>query len=619
MSEGPARPAGYPDIGDYGLIGDSHSLALVSRTGSIDWHSPARMDSGSCFGRLLDWEKGGFCSISARVPADSPGERHYVEDTLVLVTELTSAEGSAELTDCMTMSGECDEPRSRHELVRVLEGTRGALEFEIRLVPRFDYGDADPWLRHQGSGIYVALAGDDAVVIASDAEWELTSDRKALHASGVVRPGERVRLAIVACDPTTMETVAAQESLDGPEVDRRLDETVDWWRRWSRRLRTPNGDATGVERSAAVLRALTYGPTGAIAAAGTTSLPEVIGGVRNWDYRFSWVRDSVLAVRSLAELGCEDEAAAFRLFIERSAGGNAKDLQVVFGIAGERRLDDDTLDHLAGYRDSRPVRVGNGASGQLQLDVYGHLLEQSWSWYRRGHEPDDDYWRFLVDLVEAAIEHWQDPDAGIWEWPDRREHFVHSKAMCWAAVDRGLRLAEACMRRAPERRWRAVRDEIHDTVERRGYDSKRGVFVQRFGSQDLDVALLRLPSIGFVDYTDERMIRTVDAVVAELSEDGLLRRHRSDDGLPGQEGVFIPATFWLVEVLAGQGRLQEARQAYDRVFATANDLGLFSEEYDPGEQIALGNFPQALSHLSHLEAAIALDEARSGSEVSVGG
>jgi GH15 family glucan-1,4-alpha-glucosidase len=396
--------------------------------------------------------------------------------------------------------------------------------------------------------------------------------------------------------------------VDAAGIDRRLDDTIAAWRRWAETLSRKGPDAAGILRSALVLRALTYRPTGAIAAAATTSLPEVAGGERNWDYRLSWIRDSALAVRSLAELGCEDEADGFRRFVERSAAGNADDLQVMFGIAGEHRIGERQLDSLAGYLGARPVRVGNDASGQLQLDAYGHLVDQSWRWYGRGHEPDDDYWRFIVDLVEAAVARWREPDAGIWEWPGEPRHFVHSKVMCWAAVDRGLRLAEACMRKAPERRWRQAREEIRAAIEDHGYDRDRGVFVQAFGEKSLDAANLRLPGLEFVAYDDERMIRTADAIRDDLGSDGLIRRYAADDGLPGREGAFLACSFWLAEVLAHQGRVEEARAAFDRAIATANDLGLFSEEYDPEQGLMLGNFPQALSHLAHLEASIALTD-----------
>jgi GH15 family glucan-1,4-alpha-glucosidase len=298
----------------------------------------------------------------------------------------------------------------------------------------------------------------------------------------------------------------------------------------------------------------------------------------------------------------------FRRFIERSAAGSADDLQIMYGVGGERRQDEIDLD-LDGYRGAKPVRIGNEASKQTQLDALGQLVEQSWRWYERGHEPDDDYWRFIVDLADTACKRWREPDRGIWEWRKERKHFTHSKVLCWVAIDRALELAKRCLRKAPERRWRSVRDEIREAVERRGYEKKRGVFVQVFDERDLDAALLRLPMVGFIDYEDDRMIRTADAIREELDADGLIYRHRANDGLKGREGAFLPASFWLAEVLAGQHRLDEAQEVFDRAVATANGLGLFAEEYDPKAEEMLGNFPQALTHLSHVEAALALERA----------
>jgi GH15 family glucan-1,4-alpha-glucosidase len=593
-------------ISDYGLIGDCHGAALVSHDGSIDWCCAPRLDSGSCFARLLDHERGGSWSIDG-VDAHVEG-RDYVGESLVLRSTLRSGGGEATLTECFTIP-EPDHPPERREIARVIEGTRGSFEFEVRIEPRFDYGEIHAWIRRHGKGVWSASGGDDGLVIFSEVPLE-ASERHALVGTGRVAAGERLRMSLATCPPAELDRVIDAGEIEPDRIDDRIEQTVRWWERWTETLSTAGPGASATRRSALVLRALTYAPTGALAAAATTSLPEVAGGERNWDYRFSWIRDSALAVRSLAELGCEAEADSFRRFVERSAAGNAEDLQVLFGVGGERRVDEQVVDHLAGYGGARPVRVGNSARGQGQLDALGYLADQSWRWYRRGHEPDDDYWRFITDLVEEAVERWQEADRGIWEWQGDPKHFVHSKVMCWTTVDRGLKLAEACMRKAPERRWRAARDEIADAVGSKGYDSKRGVFVQAFGETDLDAALLRLPMVDFIGYDDERMVRTTDAIREELGWDGLLRRYVTDDGLPGKEGAFVPCAFWLAEVLARQGRTVEAHETYDRAMATANGLGLFSEEYDPDEDLMLGNFPQALSHLSHLEAALALDAER---------
>ena len=316
------------------------------------------------------------------------------------------------------------------------------------------------------------------------------------------------------------------------------------------------------------------------------------------------MRDSALAVNSLAELGGEQEADAFRRFIERSAAGHADDLQVLFGVGGERRLGEEELEHLDGYRGAAPVRVGNAAAGQFQLDAYGQILDQSWSWHLRGNSPDDDYWRFLTDLVDAAGAHWQRPDRGIWEWRGEPRHFVHSKALAFSAIDRGIRIAEDSGREVPEH-WPEAREEVREAVLSRGYDEQRSTFLQAFDFPDLDAALLRLPAVGFIEWEDERMIGTASAIRERLDLGGLLRRYDADDGLP-TEGAFLTCSFWLATCLAHQGRGEEAHEAFERAAATANELGLFSEEYDPEQERMLGNFPQALTHLSHIEAAIAL-------------
>jgi GH15 family glucan-1,4-alpha-glucosidase len=363
-------------------------------------------------------------------------------------------------------------------------------------------------------------------------------------------------------------------------------------------------------RSAVVLKALTNAPTGAVVGAATTSVPEANRHRRNRDYRYSWIRDADITVRSLAELGFESEADGFRRFVERSAAGSAENLQIMYGVGGERHLLEMELSHLEGYRRSAPVRIGNAAATQVQLDVYGYLLDLAWQWHQRGSSPDDDYWRFLLTLVDAAAERWKDPDSGIWEMRGEPRHFVHSKAMCWVALERGLQLAEDCMRRAPAKRWRAARDEVRAAVEHEGWDNERGTFVQCFGSSDVDASLLLLPAFGFIAYDDEKMVSTTTTVWSDLDEGGgLLRRYRGDDGLPGEEGAFIACSFWLVSCLARQGRLEDARRVFDTAVATSNDVGLFSEEFDVRTGELLGNFPQGLSHMSHIAAAVALAEA----------
>lgn len=594
----------YPPIGDYALIADSNSVALVSRGGSIDWCCIQRIDAGSCFGRLLDWEKGGFCSIT---PAgeDWSASRRYVGETLVLETTFHTAGGEARLFDCFTFPTSWEEYPHRH-LLRIVEGVRGYVELDVKVAPRFDYGEIKPWLRREGLRRYGAIGGNDGLLISADADITHAEDR-VLEATVTLHAGERMRLSIVAVPPERLD-FDPPETPGSQELDRLLEETIEWWKEWSSRTSFEGSYRPGVLRSAITLKALMNETTGAIAAAPTTSLPEVPGGSLNWDYRYSWVRDSFFSVRSLAEIGFDDEAEHFRRFIQRSSAGSAEKMQIMYGVGGERRLTEETLDHLEGYRGARPVRIGNSASRQLQLDVYGELLELSWLWHLRGNSPDDDYWRFLLDLVDAAAERWREPDHGIWELRGEPRHYVHSKVMCWVALDRGLRLAGESMRKAPERRWKKARDEVREAVESEGYDAERGVFVRSFGSGDLDAVLLLLPRVGFVDYRDERMVRTVDAIREELDDGGLLRRYRGE-GNEG-EGAFLACSFWLVDCLAHQGRTEEAAEVFDRAIAAGNDLGLFPEESDPKTGEALGNFPQGLTHLSHIVAAVALAHSR---------
>ena len=604
----------YPPIADYALIGDCHTAALVSRSGSVDWCCMPRFDRGSCFGRLLDWERGGHCTIAPAGLDPDRTTRTYLGDSLVLATTLHGDDGELLLLDCLVCDPALDERHRR--LLRIAECRRGRVTVDVHVAPRFDYGDVRPWLRREGRHVTSAIGGDDALAVVCDAELE--HGEHDLRAEVVLAPGERLRLALTSCPPERLDEQLAAAA-DAAQLDAALERTLAFWAEWAQRIRFDGPDAAAVRRSALTLKALTYAPTGAIVAAPTTSLPEWIGAGRNWDYRYSWVRDSAFCSRSLAEVGADEDADRFRAFIERSAAGHAQDLKVLYGVGGERRLAEQQLD-LAGYAGSRPARVGNGATGQLQLDTLGELVNLSWRWHRRGHAPDDDHWRFLVSLVDEAAARWREPDAGIWERRGRPLHNVHSKALCWAALDRGLRLAEECMRQAPVRRWRSERVRVRAAIERDGYDRRRGVFVQAYGADALDAALLLLPMAGFLAWDDARMVRTTDAIRERLGqEDGaLLRRYdtagddagEGDDG--GREGCFLACSFWLAECLARQGRHADAREVFDRASATANDLGLFAEEWDPAAGRQLGNFPQALTHLAHVAAAIALAQTAEG-------
>ena len=598
----------YPPIGDYALIGDCHSAALVSSDGSIDWCCLPRFDSGSAFGRLLDWDGGGHCEVRPLGDGTWECSRRYLDDSLVLETTLIDAAGEARLVDCFTISGNPVETEQR-QILRVIEGVRGSVEFEVRIAPRFDYGRVRPWIRRHGHRLHSAIGGNDALLV-----WcEQALDEDPAHelvGRFSVGPGDRVRLALSYCAPEKIDAGLPCEP-DAQELDEVLGQTVQWWDEWASTVRLDTRDEPAARRSAIVLKALTYAPTGAVAAAPTMALPEAVGGPRNWDYRYAWVRDSSFSSRAFAELGCVEEADAFRAFIMRSAAGHAEDLQVLYGVGGERRLRGDVVEGLEGYRKSSPVWVGNAASAQTQLDAYGELVNLTWRWHRRGHSPSDDDWRFLVSLIDLAAERCTEPDCGIWQWPGEPDHFVHSKVLCWSALDRGIRLADECMRRAPTGRWKQVRDDLRETIEKRGYDSKRGVYVQAFDRTDLDAALLLLPTVEYVAWDDERMLRTVVAVRAELDAgDGLLYRYRRDDGVKGEEGAFLCCSFWLAECLAQAGDLSEARTVFDQAVARSNDLGLFSEEIDPKTGELLGNFPQGLTHLAHIDAAVALSHAQ---------
>ncbi|MBV9000957.1 MAG: glycoside hydrolase family 15 protein [Solirubrobacterales bacterium] len=607
MTDPDPEPDAYPPIADYALIGDCHSAALVSREGSIEWCCLPRFDSGSAFGRLLDRHGGGHCSIAPTGDGHWDYVRGYLEDTLVLETTLLGPTGEAKLIDCFTLQGNPAETEHR-QILRVIEGVRGSVEVEVQVAPRFDYGQVRPWIRRHGHRLHSTIGGNDALLVWC--EQELHEDpQHELTGRFTVGPGDRVRLVLSYRPPELIDGDLPPEP-EAPTLDSLLEHTIDWWREWSSGLKLDSRDERAARRSGIVLKALTYAPTGAVAAAPTTSLPEAIGGPRNWDYRYAWVRDSSFSSRAFAELGAVHEADTFRAFIMRSAAGHAGDLQVVYGVGGERRLRGDVVESLEGYRKSSPVRVGNDASEQIQLDAYGELVNLTWRWHRRGHSPSDDDWRFLVSLIDHAAERWSEPDCGIWEWPGDPDHFVHSKVLCWSALDHGIRLADECMRRAPLRRWKQARDELRETIERRGYDRKRGVYVQAFDRTEMDAALLLLPTVEYVAWDDERMLRTVAAVREELDAgDGLLYRYRRKDGVEGQEGAFLCCSFWLAECLAQAGDFGEAREVFDQAAARANDLGLFSEEIDPRSGELLGNFPQGLTHLAHIDAAVMLSQA----------
>jgi GH15 family glucan-1,4-alpha-glucosidase len=604
------RRGDYPPIADYALIGDCHSAALVSRQGSIDWCCLPRFDSDSCFGRLLDWKNGGYFEISPVGRYSS--RREYLEKSLVLVTSFRTGRAEARLIDFFAMRPG-GRQRPRREIVRIIEGVSGTLEFNVRFVPRLDFGEVKPWVRPSTGGAYVAVGSNAGLTVFGDVPLRPGDDHD-LQATLEVHADSRFHIGVQFLPPEESEHGHPGEK-EVAHLQEHYEETLRWWRDWSAKITSRDGHArpgktsgTAVVRSALVLKALCYAPTGAIIAAPTTSLPERMGGERNWDYRFCWLRDSIFTVHALSNLGLQAEAAGMRRFIERTASGNADELQVLYAVDGKRRVPEIELPKLDGWRGSRPVRIGNGAAEQFQADMYGLVMELSWRWSERGERPDENYWKFLTAIVEVAIARRHLPDRGIWEVRSRPLHFVQSKVMCWAAVDGGIALAERYGLPAPLDRWREERDGMRKDIEKRGYDRKRGIFVRSYGSKDVDAALLLLPAVDFVAWDDERMIRTTDAIRRDLSRNGLVLRYDAKDGLRGQEGVFVACTFWLAECLAHQRRRAPAREAFERACRCANDLGLFAEEFEPKRGEMLGNFPQGLAHLAHVSAALALEE-----------
>lgn len=591
----------YPPIGDYALLADSFSSALISREGSVDWACLRRFDSSSCFGRLLDWDHGGCFVVAPRHATDIT--RRYVDGTLVLETTVT-VDGGAQvrLLDALVArpGGREDPP---HELVRIIEGIRGEVDVDVHIEPRFDYGSLRPWLSRHGEEAYSAVGGDDALVITSGAELEVDRQHTRLAGRARVGAGQRVRLCAASQLPHELDPLP----LSHDAIDHRLDETIRWWQRWSAGTRASGPYADHIRHSAAVLRGLTCAPTGAIVAAATTSLPEVPDGSKNWDYRYSWVRDSTLTLDALSAVGHEEVARGFRDFLMRSSAGHVDDLQIMFGCYGERRLTEVELD-LEGYRGARPVRVGNDAVGQRQLGVYGHILEAAQHWI--GDEVGDDDWAFLRGTVEAAADSLDAPGHGIWELRGEPQHFVHSKVLLWVALDRGIALAERTGRDADLDRWREARQRIRERVLSQGV-AEGGHFVQTFGSDEADASLLRLPALGFIDARDERMVATVEVIQQRLGTEphGFLRRFESDPDEAATPAAFVLCTFWLVDVLCLQGRRDEAVALFERLLATANDVGLLSEMVEADTGQLLGNFPQAFSHMALINSACRLSEA----------
>ncbi|HEX8123686.1 MAG TPA: glycoside hydrolase family 15 protein [Solirubrobacteraceae bacterium] len=577
---------------DYALIGDMQTAALVGRDGSIDWLCLPSFASGACFAALLGNERHGRWLVA---PAEKhrKATRRYRDGTLILETEFETASGCVRVVDFMP-------PRdSLPDLVRIVQGVRGRVPMRTELAIRFDYGWIVPWLRREDGGLH-AVAGPDSLWLHSDVPLEA---RELMHgAEFSVAAGESAAFVL---------TWHPSESPAPPRRDPRklLDGTAEYWRRWSERGTHHRPYGKEVHASLRVLKALTFAPSGGIVAAPTTSLPEDIGGVRNWDYRYCWVRDATFTLMALMAGGYLDEARAWRDWLLRAVGAQPTAMQIMYGTRGERRLPELELGWLPGYEGSAPVRIGNAASQQFQLDVYGELFDALHQARTGGLAQSADAWemqQLLSDFLEDA---WHEPDEGIWEVRGGRRHFVHSKVMAWVAFDRMVRTVEEHGHAGPVDRWRAQRAAIHEEVLREGFDADRGTFVQSYGSEALDASLLLIPLVGFLPPRDPRVIGTIAAIQRELTEDGFVLRYRAehtDDGLAGAEGTFLPCTFWLVDALTLIGRRDEAKRTFERLLRLRNDVGLLSEEYDVSRKRLVGNFPQAFTHVGLVNSAVGL-------------
>ncbi|WP_119583308.1 glycoside hydrolase family 15 protein [Streptomyces europaeiscabiei] len=592
----------HPHIEDYALIGDHQTAALVSRQGSIDWLCLPRFDSAACFAALLGDEENGHWRI-APAEGGTCTRRAYRHDSLVLDTEWETDEGAVRVTDLMPQRDRAP------DVVRIVEGLSGRVTLRSTLRLRFDYGSVVPWMR-RSDGHRVAVAGPDSVWLRSEPGVRSWSEDRATYAEFTVEPGEKVAFVL-----TWHPSHEPRPRLVDPY--RSLRSSLHDWQAWAARCRYDGPHRDTVVRSLITLKALTYAPTGGIVAAATTSLPEEIGGVRNWDYRHCWLRDSTLALGALLACGYQEEAEAWRDWLLRAAAGDPADLQIMYGMAGERRIPEHDLPWLSGYEGSRPVRVGNDAVHQLQLDVYGEVIDSLFVSRRSGLPDKPDMWRMQCALMEYLLTAWRKPDEGLWEVRGPRRHFTHSKVMCWVAADRAVRTLEddPTLTGGDLDGWRALRDEIHREVCERGYDADRNTFTQSYGSRELDAALLLIPLMGFLPPDDPRVIGTVDAIREELSHEGLVRRYGADhltaatgsvDGLPGGEGTFLVCSFWLADALHLTGRTDQARELFERLVGLVNDVGLLAEEYDPVAGRQLGNFPQAFSHVGLVGTALAL-------------
>jgi GH15 family glucan-1,4-alpha-glucosidase len=576
-------------IEDYALIGDTQSAALVGRDGSIDWLCLPRFDSDSCFAALLGSEEHGRWLLA---PAGGIRrvQRRYRPGTLVLETDFETEDGTLRVIDCMP-------PRGREpDLVREVVCPRGHVPVRMDLAIRFGYGSRTPWV-HRINGRATAMAGPDALTLCASVPYRL--EDASLRADFTLSAGQCARF-LLTWHPS-------HEPPPAPiDVTTAVAHTEAWWHAWSGRCTHEGPWRDEVLRSLIVLKALTYSPTGGIVAAPTTSLPEALGGVRNWDYRYCWLRDATFTLLALLDAGYLEEARAWRDWLLRAVAGEPAETQIMYGVAGERRLTEEHLPWLPGYQGASPVRIGNAAVCQFQLDVFGEVLDCLHQARRAGVPPREEGWGLQCQLLDFLESNWERPDEGIWEVRGAPQHFTYSKVMAWVAVDRAIRNSEQFGLPGSVERWRALRSRIHAQVCERGYDAGRGSFVQAYGSRELDAALLLIPQVGFLPPSDLRVVGTVEAIQRELCEDGFVHRYdsgRTRDGLPPGEGTFLACSFWMADALTLLCRLDEARALFERLLSLCNDVGLLAEEYDPRSRRQLGNFPQAFSHVALINTA----------------
>ena len=580
-------------IEDYALLGDLQTAALVGRDGAVDWLCLPRFDSPSCFAALLGGpDAGRWCLAPAGTGAAT--RRYYRDDSLILHTEWDTDQGTVRVVDLMPPRGDAA------DLVRIVEGVTGTVTMSMDLRLRLDYGHVVPWVRRRHDGLS-AIAGPDAIYLRTPVAMH--GQDMSTRAEFTVTAGQRIPF-VLTYQPSHLPPA---EPVDPEQA---LSDTEHFWSRWMSQCTYSGRWQTEVRRSLLLLKALTYAPTGGLLAAATTSLPEQLGGPRNWDYRYCWLRDATFTLQALLGTGFVDEARAWREWLVRAVAGDPADLQIMYGLDGRRRIPEFDLPWLPGYQDSAPVRVGNAASDQFQLDVWGEVLDGLHLARECGLPTDDTAWdvqRALLDFLEG---HWREPDSSLWEIRGPARHFVHSKVMAWAGVDRAVRTVERHHLPGPLFEWRALRDQIHDDVCSHGYDADRNCFTQSYGSTELDDALLLLPRVGFLPYGDHRVVGTVEAVQRDLTRDGLLLRYdpqASDDGLPGDEGAFVACSFWLVDALCGIGRRDEAIALFERLLGLRNDVGMLSEEYDTTTGRQLGNTPQAFSLVGLINSARQFD------------